>query len=73
MMPGCDNFMARVRLFERRYLKAHQLQLVAVAQFSGSIPAHGWRSKALLRRTLKTGHAYASGLDSALKNASPGH
>ena len=64
------NFIARVRFFERRYLKAHQRLPFAVAQFSGFIPAHGLRSKTLFRRTLKTGHVYAPGLDIALKNAS---
>jgi hypothetical protein len=61
---------AGVRFFERRYLKAHVRQLFAVAGFSGFIPAHGLRSKALLGRSLKTGHVSAPCLDIALKNAS---
>jgi hypothetical protein len=42
-----------------------------VAEFSGFIPVHGLRPKALFHRILKTGHVPAPGLDIALKNASP--
>jgi fatty-acyl-CoA synthase len=60
--------LAGAGLFERRSLERELQQSFAVTEFSGFAPACRMGSKVHFLRTLKRGHAPASGLEIAVKN-----